>query len=234
MRPASVNSISIAWRDLDVSPTESASRTAESTPSSVSTGTVRELSAEELAVECANGRIELFENLVKQHEQRIFRFLCQFTGNAHDAEDLTQEAFVKAFKSIHRFDARYSFATWLFTIAKRTALSFLRSRKAVEPIADDHRIDLQTPSTLMESADSAAVLWKRARQLKPKQFEALWLRYSEGFSIADVARVMSTNQIYVKVLLHRARSRMAELLQHDVEFDSIRRKHEVSLKRPLI
>jgi RNA polymerase sigma factor (sigma-70 family) len=65
----------------------------------------------------------------------------------------------------------------------------------------------------MERKDENASLWKLARTLKPKQYEALWLRYGEGFSVTEVAQVMKTNQIHVKVLLHRARTALAGVLR---------------------
>ena len=56
-------------------------------------------------------------------------------------------------------------------------------------------------------------IWKVAKKLKPNQYEALWLRYGEGFSISETAEIMNTNQIHVKVLLHRGRKQLAEHLK---------------------
>ena len=174
-----------------------------------------ESSPEQLAEQCRAGCRSSFERLVEQYEGRIFSFLLRLTRNRHDAEDLTQETFVKAYRNIHRYQPAYAFATWLFTIAKRTAFSHLRASKPTEEIQCDIQSDGDDPGAMLEKKDERASLWELARKLKPKQHEALWLRYGEGFSIAEVARIMSTNQIHVKVLLHRARTCLARAMRRD-------------------
>ncbi|MBI2950097.1 MAG: RNA polymerase sigma factor [Verrucomicrobia bacterium] len=172
-------------------------------------------SPEQLAEQCQAGCRSAFEKLVGQFEGRIFNFLLRLTGNRHDAEDLTQDTFVKAYRNIHRYQPAYAFAAWLFTIAKRTAFSHFRASRPAEEIRSDLQADFQDPRTVLEQQDESRSLWDLARRLKPKQHEALWLRYGEGFSIAEVAQIMKTNQIHVKVLLHRARTSLAAFLRRD-------------------
>jgi RNA polymerase sigma-70 factor (ECF subfamily) len=171
-----------------------------------------EASPEQLAEQCKAGCRESFEALVEQFEKRIFSFLCQFTGNSHDAEDITQETFLKAYRNIHRYNSTYAFATWLFTIAKRTALSHFRSVKPSEELSNETDAELVDPAAALEAKEEKDSLWKLAKRLKPNQYEALWLRYGEGFSVAETAQIMNTNQIHVKVLLHRARGQLAKRL----------------------
>lgn len=171
-----------------------------------------QLSPEELARRCQNGSVEAFEALVEAFEDRIFHYLWQMTGDRQDAEDLTQETFLKAFRAILRYDPRQSFGTWLYIIAKRTAFNHFRSRKMKQNIPlPEREADLDHPARLLEQKESGNALWVLARQLKARQFEALWLRYGEGFSIHDVARILGTNSIYAKVLLHRGRSELRRL-----------------------
>ena len=178
----------------------------------------KELSPEELAAKCQAGCRDSFELLVERFETRIFHFLCRFVGNPHDAEDLTQDTFLSAFKSIHRYEPACAFSTWLFTIAKRTAFSHFRSHRTAQRVMTageppNEHVDSDDPSVLLASKDEQVSIWDVARRLKPKQHEALWLRYGEGFSMAETARIMGTNQIHVKVLLHRARAHMAKNLR---------------------
>jgi RNA polymerase sigma-70 factor (ECF subfamily) len=135
------------------------------------------------------------------------------TGNQHDAEDLTQVTFLKAFQNIHRYQSSHAFQAWLFTIAKRTALNHFRDRRPAEELGPDLPADTESPSVTTEKEDARGRLWKLAYSLKPDQYEALWLRYGEGFSISQVARVMKTNSIRVRVLLHRARAALAKKLE---------------------
>lgn len=172
-----------------------------------------ELSAEELALRCQNGCLQSFERLVDQFELRIVNFLNKMVGSRQDAEDLAQDTFVKAYKNIHRFDPKYKFTTWLFTIAKRTAMNHYRASKSTVELTPEKEIDERDPSVALEEKDQAEGLWEKAKRLlKPNQYDALWLRYGEGFSIGETAKVMRTNELRVRVLLHRARNKMAKHL----------------------
>ena len=167
----------------------------------------------QLVEQARGGCLESFEKLVALFELRIFNYICRITRNPHDAEDLMQVTFVKAYRNIYNFQTRQSFAPWLFTIAKRTTLNHLRDRRPTEELSNDERVDHENPATSLERKDEQDSVWTVARSLSPDQYEALWLRYGEGFSIAEMARVMNTNQVRVRVLLHRARGKMAELLR---------------------
>ena len=148
-----------------------------------------------------------------QYEARIFNYLLRLTRNPHDAEDLTQVTFVKAYRNIHRYQPTYAFASWLFTIAKRTAFNHLRGSRPTEEIHEAIPSSAEDPGTILEKKDQNSSVWELAKKLKPKQYEALWLRYSEGFSILEIAEIMNTNQIHVKVLLHRARKTLARFVR---------------------
>ncbi len=178
----------------------------------LSSGELTELASERLAVRSKGGCFDSFEQLVARYESQIFNFLRQFTGNHHDAEDLTQVTFVKAYRNLHRYDSSFSFATWLFTIARRTAASHFRSAHRFEELPAGEESIQESPATALESKDERNSVWTLVRTLKPKQAEALWLRYAEGFSIAETARIMRTNQIHIKVLLHRGRSNLLKIL----------------------
>jgi RNA polymerase sigma-70 factor (ECF subfamily) len=158
------------------------------------------------------GCLDSFGSLVEQYETRLLHFLMQLTRNSHDAEDLAQETFLKAYRSLSRYDARFSFVSWLFTIARRTAVDHFRARRPTEEIDPEQEEERTDPAGLLESKDEESQIWRKARQLKPAQYEALWLRYGQGFSVAETAQVMNTNQIRVKVLLHRARTQLAKWL----------------------
>jgi len=171
-----------------------------------------ELTSEKLAERAQAGCRESFEQLVSRYEQPIFNFLRQFTRNHHDAEDLTQETFVKAYRSLERYRPSLSFAPWLFTIARRTAASHFRSAVRVEELPAEEGVVEENPANLLASKDEQNSIWRLARILKPKQCEVLWLHYGEGFSVAETARIMRTGQIHVRVLLHRARANLSRLL----------------------
>lgn len=173
---------------------------------------------EALALRAQQGDFKAFEMLAEDLGPRLFRFLMRLTQNAHDAEDLVQDTLLKAYRDLPRYEARFSFRTWVYTIAKRAAYNHYRGRQRetpmpaptdeTEPISDE--VD---PAVTLARKDEAASLWSLAKQLKPAQHEVLWLHYGEGFSIAETARIMEMNSIHVRVQLHRARGGLLKLIE---------------------
>jgi RNA polymerase sigma-70 factor (ECF subfamily) len=170
-----------------------------------------EESIEQLVVKAQTGCLDSFERIVQLSKDRLFTYLLQFMGNAHDAEDVTQEAFIKAYRNLHTFNGKARFSTWLYAIAKNTALTHLRKRKALQPIEEIEEV-LCAPAS--RDASEAESIWLQARKLKPKFYETLWLFYAEGFSLKETARIMNTNAITVRVNLHRARAALAKRLRN--------------------
>jgi RNA polymerase sigma-70 factor (ECF subfamily) len=166
----------------------------------------------ELVAQCQSGDVDAFSGLIEHFEKRVFHFVLRMTRQAQDAEDITQDTFVKVWRNIHRFRIGNTFSTWLFTIARRTALNQLRSLKPTQELADYDQAVNNNPARATEERERSESVWSLAQNLKPQQHEALWLRYGEGFSIGEIAQVMGTNAIRVRVLLHRGRKRMAEIL----------------------
>jgi len=159
------------------------------------------------------GDVEAFAEVLKHCEQRVFHFVLRMLRNAHDAEDVTQDTFVKAWRHLGSFRPQNSFTTWLLTIARRTALNHLRARRPTEELTEQAEPVTESPRDTATSREHAESVWLIARRLKPDQYEVLWLCYGEGFAVKEIARIMNTNSIRVRVLLHRARKRMAEWLK---------------------
>jgi RNA polymerase sigma-70 factor (ECF subfamily) len=169
----------------------------------------------ELACEVQAGSLAAFEELVYRYEARIFQFLKCRVGCAHDAEDLTQVVFVRAYRNIGRFCPRYPFTAWLYTIARRESINHYRrgaATKASALPADllDTRSD---PSQEVELSDARESLWHGARgSLSESQFAALYLYAHEQLPVKEIARTLKKTQNHVKVLLHRARRKMVKEL----------------------
>src|SRR5215510_11801811 len=130
-------------------------------------------SAEALALEAQGGSVQAFEELVARFEAPLFRFLWMRTRDAAAAEDLTQDAFLRAWQNLARYDSRWRFSTWLYTLAERLCISARRARtkdpvlRAVEP-------ELGAPAPGRDPAHEAAerdegrALWETAtRVLRP-------------------------------------------------------------------
>ena len=157
----------------------------------------------------AAGDARAFEKMVQLHHQRVLNFVYQMTRQRQDAEDLTQQTFVKAFQHIERVDPARPIINWLLTIARRTALNHFRSARKWEFMPADVASADPSPARQLEQQERTENLWARARrQLSQREFEVLWLRFAEEMSTEETARITGLTQIHVKVLVHRARQHL--------------------------
>ena len=149
--------------------------------------------------------------VVGRHHRRVYGYLYQMTRQREDAEDLTQQTFIKALRHLDRVDPERPVINWLLTIARRTALNHFRDGLRWTELPEDTASEAASPARTAEARDGVQNLWERARRiLSSREFEVLWLRFAEEQSTADIARVMSLTQIHVKVIVHRARHRLLE------------------------
>ena len=170
-------------------------------------------SDEELARKAQDGCLQSMEALVIRHQNRLFRFLLAKTQNPSNAEDLMQETFVKAYRKIHRYNPKYAFSTWLFTIANRLAVCAWRKSKSTVDEIPEITDSAPCPATQTEKDDNRENLWKLARlALNDAQYTVLWLHYGEDLSIVEIAQTLRRTQTGVKVLLHRARKKLSKSL----------------------
>jgi RNA polymerase sigma-70 factor, ECF subfamily len=155
------------------------------------------------------GDAKAFEQIVHLYHRRVFNYVQQMTRQREDTEDLTQQTFIKAYQHIARVDPERPIIHWLLTIARRTALNHFRSAKHWDFVPAELPSTEPSPARQVEAQDRAENLWARARRvLSPREFEALWLRFSEELSTEETARVMGLTQIHVKVIVHRARQHL--------------------------
>ncbi len=172
----------------------------------------------DLAAHAQAGSLSSFARLVERFEGPLFNFLLRRTGSAADAEDLTQDAFVRAWQRIDQYDPRWQFSTWLFTIAARLAITHVRrhrSERAKWRLARPGSPHEDDPARLVAQREQGGLLWDLAdRVLSEPQRAALWLRYAEGLSVRDIASVLGKTQIAVRVRLFRARK---TLMVHALE-----------------
>jgi len=179
-----------------------------------SPNTLEILTAEELAIEAKGGSKAHFSELVNRYGPRLYHFLRHKVSRDEDAEDLVQNTLVKAYQNLHRYNPSHLFSAWIFTIGRREAISYYRAqqrrRERPEPAPPEA---VPNPLEMIIHREEKDNLWKRARQLPEKQYDALWLRYAEDMSVKEIAKVLSLTQIHIKVLLYRGRSQLAKLHQ---------------------
>jgi RNA polymerase sigma-70 factor (ECF subfamily) len=169
------------------------------------------IEANELVRRAHGGCADSCTELSRRFRPRLVKLIAvQLGGQYFDAEDIAQEALARAFQHIDRFDPRYRFSTWLYTIAIRLAHDFARSqRRRPRPLSLNDVDCASWESTVAAQAqrqEEVGNLWATAKRvLSQDQYTAMWLRYGEDLSAAEVSKVMRKSRIGVRVLLHRAR-----------------------------
>jgi len=180
---------------------------------------------QQLAREAQGGSLDSFEELVHRHQARLYYFLCQKMANRQDAEDMAQKSLITAWQKLHLFRAEASFATWLYTIARRLVISHYRKHGKVTlcelEAAESVMVETDTPADEISRAEENATLWRVAREtLKEEAFDMLWMRYRDQLSIAEIAVALERKDTSVKVMLHRARKSLAHALQAEAETEA--------------
>ena len=167
-----------------------------------------------LARQAREGSLAAFGELVHRHHGRVFGFLLALTRHRQDAEDLTQETFLRAWAKFHRYDTAQPLPPWLFTIARRLSIAALRRSRPLPA-------ELPYPE-ISSPTEHGLGIWEFAkRELSAEAYSALWLHYHEDLPLKAVAEVLGKREGAVKVLLHRARKSLAARLRGQPSDDNL-------------
>jgi RNA polymerase sigma-70 factor (ECF subfamily) len=160
------------------------------------------------------GEHEAFAVLVRRYQGPIFRLMLRFTSDEHDADEMAQEAFVRAFERLASYDRKRRFFTWLYTLALNMARDHARKNARIpvnslnpEGIAGSR----DDPLASLEAARTVEAL----RDLPPKYAEALALRYIEDMPLGAVAETLGLSMSGAKMRVHRALRLMRERYGED-------------------
>ena len=166
-------------------------------------------SDEDLAREANAENLDAFEELVLRRRSGLVRFLAGFTQSTSDAEDLTQETFLRAYRRLDLYDPEKPFLPWLYVIARRLALNYFRKRaRQRETNLQEGEGKLQGEDSTHDDLDS---LWKAASMLlSPDSYTAMRLHYGEDMPLKEIAQVLQKSLTATKVMLFRARKLLAE------------------------
>lgn len=157
------------------------------------------------------------EALVFEHQQAVFRLAYLFTGDPDEAEDVTQESFIRAFRFLDKFDPERSFRPWVLSIAANLARNRLRSFKRYLSILkgaarrEQERASID-PSQPTPAAD-AQELWRTVRKMSLEDQQVIYLRYFLELSEEETSAALQIPEGTVKSRLHRALSRLRARLE---------------------
>ena len=182
----------------------------------------------ELASLAARGREPAFRELLARYERPVFSLVFRMVRDRALAEDLAQEAFIRAFNAIARYDPAFRFSNWIFKIAHNHTIDHLR-RKRLDTVSIDgspHAADPQdvqrtslalaspdeTPAAYAEHRELGGQIERAIGELRPEYRTAILLRHVEGYAYEEIADVMGIPLGTVKTYLHRARAELKERL----------------------
>lgn len=166
------------------------------------------------------GDHDAFRVLVDRHSRAVYRLAFRMTGTPHDAEDVVQETFIRAYRQLSRFEARANVSTWLYRIAFNCAVDFLRSRPRRESATEAEVLERMAPSAsgpTMEDLVFAGEIGERMQQalsdLSEKERAAFLMRHYHGCSIEEIGSTLGMKSNATKHSIFRAVKKMRVALQ---------------------
>ena len=174
------------------------------------------------------GNQPAYAELIRRHQRFVFTLALRFTKNREDAEEIAQDCFVKAYRSLNNFQQTAKFSTWMYTIVYTTSMTFLRRKRLDTQSIDCEESHIQLENHVsafnadqVEQKSKFAYLNLAISQLLPDDAAIITLFYKGEQSLDEISKALDMESNTVKVKLHRARHRLKEklegLLHHEVK-----------------
>lgn len=152
-----------------------------------------------------DGDIDAFEAIVRRHQTGVYRVALRMLGSRADAQDVTQDTFMRAWRSLGRFRSDSAVSTWLYRIVTRRCLDVIAARRTTEHLDEGVKTSATDPGVSAEQRERLRAVTRAIALLPPEQRAALVLREFESLSYQEVADVLGTTVAAVKGRIHRAR-----------------------------
>jgi len=184
---------------------------------------MQDLSDQQLVAAYLKGDEESLEVLIQRYLKPIYSFVYRHVGNAQEAEDITQQVFIKVWRNLKKFDQQKNFKPWIFAIAKNTSIDFLKKKKEIpfskfenvaginmltESLADPAVL----PDKLFEQKDIAQMLYSAMENLSVQYRMVLFLRYNDHFTFREISESLEEPLHTVKSRHRRALIQLKKLL----------------------
>ena len=171
----------------------------------------------EIIEQCRRGDTGAFRAVVQAFQPMIYSLSLKMLADVEEAKDIVQETFIKAWQSIGCFDGRYSFSTWLYTIASRLCIDRIRKLRFTEPLPDDITVfegyaSDPDPERQLESSEWVSVIKVLAGKLSNKQRLVFTLSQLEGLETEEITRITGMDANQIKSNLSLARKSVREQL----------------------
>ncbi len=177
-----------------------------------------------LVILARNGSEKAYADLMNRYKDSIYFMLLKMVNNPSDADDLTIEAFGKAFKNIHLYTPNYAFSTWLFRIATNNCIDFIRKKKSAPTAIDQSQNEQDSPASNLQSntPDPEEELIKQQKikhlkyvvsTLKPQYKKLIELRFFKEYSYEEIANELNIPLGTVKAQIFRAKELLYNILK---------------------
>ena len=162
------------------------------------------------------GDREAFGELVEQYRDNVYRLAYRMCGNAYDADEAAQEAFVAAWRALPNFRGDAKFSTWLYRLTTNAAIDVMRREKRHQTVGDGEMVDVaddaDSPQETVERTEQQEAVQKALSTLSEEYREVLLLRYMEELDYAEIAEVLQLPSGTVKSRINRAKAALKTAL----------------------
>ena len=166
------------------------------------------------------GEQNAYAELVSRYQAYVFTLVLRMIKSREDAEEVAQDVFIKAYRSLADFRGDSKFSTWLYTIANTTSITFLRKKKLEVHSLDNERVfeiadskDSAFRANLVEQKSRVNMVNEAIAMLSPDDAEIITLFYKAEQNLEEISRILRLETNTVKVRLHRARTRLKEKME---------------------
>lgn len=185
------------------------------------------LSDIELIEQTLTGNQAAYADLIKRHQRFVFTLAMRFAKSREDAEEIAQDCFIKAYRSLASFQGQAKFSTWLYSIVYTTAMTFLRKKRVATDSIDDEntyiQIENQSSAYDVNNAENKSrsfYLNQAIEQLLPDDAAIITMFYKGEQSLEEIGQALGMEANTVKVKLFRARQRLKEKLERNLKHEA--------------
>ena len=178
------------------------------------------LNDNELISKVLSGDQQAYGSLVNRYQNYVFTLALRFTKNREDAEEVSQDIFIKAYRALSDFRGASKFSTWLYTIVNTTCITFLRKKRLEVHSLDNEKIfeaadsmDSGMRANMVEQKSRVSMVNQAIKMLSTDDAEVITLFYKGEQTLDEIAQILGIETNTAKVRLHRARARLKEKME---------------------
>ena len=174
-----------------------------------------------------NGNVNAYAFLVEKYKHMVFTLTIRIVKNREEAEEVSQDTFVKAFKNLEKFKGESKFSTWVYKIAYYASLDVVKRNKRfsktenIDDLNDRELDNVQDALSYLHDKERKKVIKEALLKLNEDEQTILMLYYFEELPVKEISKVVNLSEDNIKIRLFRARKKLATILKHVIEPNTI-------------